>query len=257
MYHDVVDGEASGLPGAGPDHYKLTWNAFVEHLDRIEEAVGVPPAVGDDLLAGDPLRPAWSLTFDDGGASALAVSEELLRRGWRGYFFVTSGLIGERGFVDASGIRELDRLGHVVGSHSVTHPDRMAALPADELVREWSDSVAVLSDLVGKQIRAASVPGGYYRSNVAAAAELAGITTLFTSEPVRSARRSHGCLLVGRYSVRRSASAADAARAAAGERSLWLREYAAWNLRKPAKVLGGERYDRLRRRLLARRSRPR
>jgi peptidoglycan/xylan/chitin deacetylase (PgdA/CDA1 family) len=256
MYHDVVDGDpdASGRPGAGPDRYKLTWKRFIEHLDRIQDVVPVPPSVSHDENGPSP---SWSLTFDDGGISAVAVAEELLRRTWRGYFFVTSGLIGAPGFVDESAIRELDRMGHVVGSHSVTHPARMASLTATELLREWSESVAILSDLVGKEVRTASVPGGYYRSNVADAAARAGITTLFTSEPVRNAHRAHGCLVIGRYTLNHNVSAADAARAAAGDAAFWFREYLAWNVRKPAKLLGGDHYDRVRRRLLARPSRRR
>jgi peptidoglycan/xylan/chitin deacetylase (PgdA/CDA1 family) len=253
MYHDVVDGdsEASGRSGAGPDRYKVTRQRFVEHLDRIEQKVGVPPAVADDLLAGRGSSPLWALTFDDGGDTALRVGEELQRRAWRGHFFITSGVIGTPGFVDASAIRELDRMGHIVGSHSMTHPERMASLPESDLLREWSGSVAVLADLVGKDVHTASVPGGYYRKNVAVAAARAGITTLFTSEPVRSAHRVDGCLVVGRFSIRRDVSAEEAARAAAGEAASWLPAYVGWNARKLAKQLAGKRYESVRRKLLA------
>jgi peptidoglycan/xylan/chitin deacetylase (PgdA/CDA1 family) len=256
MSHDVVDRDVqkSGRSGAGPDRYKVTRERFVEHLDRIGQKVGVPPGVADDLLARRGSSPLWALTFDDGGDSALHVGEELLQRGWRGHFFITSGDIGSRGFVDASAIRELDRMGHIVGSHSMTHPERMASLPANDLLREWSESVAVLADLVGKDVRTASVPGGYYGKNVAVAAARAGVTTLFTSEPVRSAHRVDGCLVLGRYSILRDASAEDAARAAAGEATSWLPAYVAWNARKVAKQLAGKRYESVRRKLLARSS---
>jgi len=103
-------------------------------------------------------------------------------------------------------------------------------------------------------VRTASVPGGYYRRNVAVAAARAGITTLFTSEPVRSAHRVDGCLVVGRYSIRRDTSAGEAAKAAAGEATCWLPAYAAWNARKLAKRLAGKRYESFRRTLLTRSS---
>jgi peptidoglycan/xylan/chitin deacetylase (PgdA/CDA1 family) len=256
IYHDVVDrdAEASGRSGVGPDLYKITWERFVEQLDRIEEKVGMLPAVADDLLAGRGAAPSWALTFDDGGASALPVGEELLRRSWRGHFFITSGSIGHPGFVDADAIRELDRMGHIVGSHSMTHPDRMASLPADKLLREWSQSVDILAQVLGKDVLTASVPGGYYRKSVAVAAAQAGVTTLFTSEPVRSAHLVDGCLVVGRYSIRRDTSADDAARAVAGETASWLPAYVGWNARKFAKQLAGKRYEPVRRKLLALRS---
>jgi peptidoglycan/xylan/chitin deacetylase (PgdA/CDA1 family) len=255
MYHDVVraDRGPSGFPGAGPARYALGWDEFVAHLDLIHETVGAPPVLVERLPAPDR-RSAWVLTFDDGGASATDVGEELARRGWQGYFLVTAGLVGTEGFLEAAAVRELDRLGHVVGSHSVTHPDRMGALAFEEILREWRESCDVLADLVGKPTRAASVPGGYYRRRVAVAAARAGIVTLFNSEPVRTVRSVDGCLVVGRYGVRDATAAREAAAAAAGEPSAWRRQYVGWNLRKPVKVLGGERYERARRALLASRS---
>jgi peptidoglycan/xylan/chitin deacetylase (PgdA/CDA1 family) len=162
--------------------------------------------------------------------------------------------VGTRGFVDESAIRELDRMGHVIGSHSVTHPERMASLPADDLLREWRESVDILAHVLGKAVLTASVPGGYYRPNVAVAAIQAGIKTLFTSEPVRRAHVVDGCLVVGRYSIRRGASAEEAARAAAGAAVSWVPAYAGWNARKLAKRLAGERYEGFRRTLLTRSS---
>jgi peptidoglycan/xylan/chitin deacetylase (PgdA/CDA1 family) len=259
MYHDVVSGDPdeSGFPGPGPGRYKLPWTTFVEHLDRIAEAAGGPPAVVDDLITGRLRSSSWLLTFDDAGTSAMAIAVELASRGWRGHFFASTNLIGRPGFLDREAIREVKDMGHVIGSHSVSHPMQMSSLPSAELLREWRESVAVLSDLLGTEVRSASVPGGSFARRVALAAEEAGIAALFTSEPVRTARRIGACLVIGRFTVRRSTSARDAARAAEGEAALWAAQYAAWNLRKPMKALGAERYDRIRRALLAgRRRRP-
>jgi peptidoglycan/xylan/chitin deacetylase (PgdA/CDA1 family) len=255
MYHDVLrpDRGPSGFVGEGPSRYALRWDEFVAHLDRMEQTIGAAPLLVD-RTPPDDRQLGWVLTFDDGGASAVDVGEELARRGWRGYFFVTAGLVGTPGFVDAEGVRELDGMGHVVGSHSVTHPDRMGALPSEEILLEWRESCDTLAGLVGGPIRAASVPGGFYRKRVAVAAAQAGIATLFTSEPVRTVRTVDGCLVVGRYVIRDDTTAREAAAAAAGVPSTWRRQYVAWSIRKPVKILGGERYDRARRALLARRT---
>jgi peptidoglycan/xylan/chitin deacetylase (PgdA/CDA1 family) len=253
MYHDIVEGDPdeSGFAGAGPARYKLSAARFREHLDAMAEALSEEPRVVEDLVAGDAGRAAWVLTFDDGGASALAAGEELARRQWRGHFFITTNLTGERGFLDASEIIELRRMGHVVGSHSASHPSRMSSLPERELLEEWRASVESLADLLGSEIRSASVPGGYYSKRVARAAAEAGIAALFTSEPVRTTRHVGGCLVLGRLSVRRSTSADDASRIAAGDSLLWLREWAGWNLRRSAKALLGNRYERLREGMLS------
>jgi peptidoglycan/xylan/chitin deacetylase (PgdA/CDA1 family) len=251
-YHDVArtDRGPSGITGVGRGHYELTWERFSEHLDAIAQIVRTPPAILHERTEDGGGDRAWCLTFDDGGASALEVGEELGRRGWRAYFFVTTGLIGRSGFLGEEAIRELDRMGHVVGSHSVTHPDRMSSLPTERLLAEWQESVAALSELLGREIRTGSVPGGGYSRRVALLAAGAGITTLFTSEPTTAPRRVDHCLVVGRYPVRQGTSARDAARAAAGHPAPWLVHYLGWNLRKAAKAHGGRYYDRARRRLL-------
>ena len=255
MYHDVVadHGKMTRVARLGPNRYNVTWTTFLEHLDLISEIAGRPSIVAD--VPSERRVPAmWSLTFDDGGASALEVGAELLRRRWHGYFFITTGRIGSTGFVDADAIRALDGMGHAIGSHSVTHPARMAALAPEALLYEWQASVDTLSDVLSKEIRTASIPGGHYGTNVAVTAARAGIETLFTSDPVRTARRVGGCVLIGRYSIRQSATARDAARAAAGNPAVWARQYVGWNLRKSVKALAGDRYYRVRRSVLNARS---
>ena len=252
MYHDVVTGDpdVSGFAGRGPGRYKLSWSAFVQHLDRIADAVETPPGVVGDLVNRDEFSPWWALTFDDGGASALQIGEELSRRSWRGHFFVTTGLVGTTGFMDEDAIRGLHRMGHVIGSHSVSHPERMSALPDHELVREWRVSLDTLADVLGEEVCTASVPGGYYTRRVAIAADKAGIAALFTSEPVRTVDRVAACLVIGRHSVRNDMTARDAARVATGEGMPWVLQYSGWNFRKVIKALGGEQYVRARRALL-------
>jgi peptidoglycan/xylan/chitin deacetylase (PgdA/CDA1 family) len=255
MYHDVLraDRGRSGFGGAGPGRYAVAWERFVAHLDAIERAVGTAPALLDPASSRDRVT-GWLLTFDDGGVSFLDTGEELARRGWRGHFFVTASLVGTAGFLDADGVRELDRMGHVVGSHSVTHPDRMGALSFPEILREWRKSCELLAEILGEPPRVASVPGGYYRKRVGVAAAQVGITALFNSEPVRDVRSVDGCFVIGRFGIRSDTPAAEAAAAAAGDRATWRRQYVAWNVRKPAKAVGGAAYDRVRRVLLARRS---
>ena len=256
MYHEVVssDSGASGFAGAGAALYTVTTADFFAHLDALDQALGTPPATVDQLLAGRAESLSWLLTFDDGGASALVAADELSRKGWRGNFFVTTGRIGEPGFLDESGIIDLRRMGHVIGSHSLSHPSRMAALSDGELLEEWRASAEQLSELLGERITSASVPGGYYSKRVATAAAKAGLEALFTSEPVRTTRHASGCLVIGRLSIKTTTSAREAARIAGGDSRPWLRGYAEWNLRKAAKRVSGRGYEKLREGLLSRRS---
>ena len=211
----------------------------------------MPPVLADDLLVGRPKSPSWALTFDDGGCSALEAGAELARRGWRGHFFIATGLIGAPSFLDSAAIKELREMGHVIGSHSSSHPASMPALTDAEILTEWRTSITVLSDLLGEEVHTASVPGGFYTRRVAMAASKAAVRALFTSEPVRRPSWVDDCLVIGRLSIRGRTSPDDAARAVVGDGGPWLRQYAAWNLRKPIKTVFSEGYERARRGILA------
>ena len=88
---------------------------------------------------------------DDGGASVLhAIAERLERRGWRGHCFVSTDLHRP---ARLSGPRSRSgrspRRGHVIGSHSASHPARFNALPFADMVSEWSRSRQILEDILG------------------------------------------------------------------------------------------------------------
>jgi peptidoglycan/xylan/chitin deacetylase (PgdA/CDA1 family) len=256
LYHDVVEpgrDDGSGFAGAGAARYKLTRAEFVRHLDALGRATGLPPALGEGLPARAGAG-GWSLTFDDGGVSALDPTAGLLEeRGWRGYFFVTTDRIGTPGFLSAGAVRSLHGGGHVVGSHSCSHPPRMSACAPARIREEWRRSREVLEDLLGAAVRDASVPGGFYSRAVAEGAAAAGYTTLFTSEPTTRSRWVGGCRVLGRYTVYRGMSAAAAARLVSRALPRW-QQALLWNVKKVAKKVGGQAYVGAREWVLARSS---
>jgi peptidoglycan/xylan/chitin deacetylase (PgdA/CDA1 family) len=254
MYHDVVapSGPPSGFEGNGPDVYAVTPERFRDHLDRIARTTSRPPAGAEELAAGNVPQGSWVLTFDDGGSSAVEIGEELARRSWRGHFFITTDLVGRPRFLGWDEVRELARMGHAIGSHSCSHPARMADCTWERLLDEWGRSAAVLSEELGGPVSTASVPGGLYSHEVGRAAASAGFASLFTSLPTRRVGSVDGCLLIGRYAVRRDTTAEQAARAAAGRPLVWARQRAAWRLRGAAKRVAGQRYEQVRRALLSR-----
>jgi peptidoglycan/xylan/chitin deacetylase (PgdA/CDA1 family) len=252
MYHDVVgpDGARGGFEGAGAAVYAVALEEFERQMDGIAQTLAAPPLRADAPL---PPRGGWALTFDDGGSSAAIAGAALARRGWAAHFFVVTEMVGQPGFLDWEGVRRLAAAGHVVGSHSHTHPERIGSLPPQRLREEWSRSVAALSEAIGVPVTTASVPGGYYSAAVGRAAAGAGIETLFTSRPQRAVERIDGCALVGRFAVRGSTPTQAVVSAAAGGGRPWLRQRAGWAVRGAAKRIGGRHYVRLRRILLSRR----
>lgn len=252
-YHDVVE-ELRREPSAErrcPANYALDRLSFRDHLEAILRRV--PRASIRTIERQESWGELWPvfLTFDDGAIGAYdCVAPELELHGLRGHFFITTDWLGKPGFVSTSQIVDLRRRGHVIGSHTCSHPERMSHLGNLELAREWSRSSAILSDLLGEPITVASVPDGYYSQRVGQSAAEAGIRVLFNSEPTAAVSSQAGMLVLGRYAIFAATPPAVAAGLAAGSKSLRSRQWALWQVKKGAKAVGGEAYLSLRRRVL-------
>lgn len=249
LYHDVVKGDdpdASGRPGSGAAAYKLDADEFDRHIKAVaaQHRRPAPSSVYEFLEPRNNHHVPFFLTFDNGGVSAaVEIADALEKIHWRGHFFVTGRHIGETSYVSSDQIRALASRGHIIGSHSWSHPDRMAKCNWQELMHEWRQSLARLSDILGVRIATASVPGGYFCLKVAEAAAACGIRALFTSEPVKRAYWVDSCLVLGRYTLHRGMTADQAACLASPN---WnpeqLKQYCYWNLKKLCKRLGGRCY---------------
>ena len=249
LYHDVVEPgrcSESGFDAGDADIYKLTRQAFAAHLARLA-TIGSAPE-----LATSTARSGWMITFDDGGASALvAIAPALEARAWRGHFFMTTGWLGEPGFLSADALRELVARGHLVGSHSHTHPLAMSSLSRTELQREWRDSSEILAGVLGEPPAIASIPGGAYSRTVAETAGEAGVRALFTSEPTAGVWQVGPVTCYGRYTVQHRTPPDTALAFATGRGAASLRQRLAWDGKKIVKAACGPAYRELRRRLLA------
>jgi peptidoglycan/xylan/chitin deacetylase (PgdA/CDA1 family) len=239
MYHDIFDGgaaDSSGFPGGAAASYKLETDVFADHLDAIR--------------AVQPQLPLY-LTFDDGGSSAVGIAGLLEERGFRGHFFVTTDFLDTATFLSRADVRELARRGHVIGSHSCSHPTRMARCSRSQMLDEWRRSKATLEDVLGAPVDSASVPGGHYSRTVAETAAEAGLRTLFTSEPTTRSHQVDGCLVHGRFAIQRMHSPAYAAALASGALAPRTRQFVFWHVKKLGKIVAGDLYLKVRSRLLA------
>ena len=253
LFHDVCERHAdeSGFASEAANRYKLICADFDAQLAGVGEVRSDAPLLATAITRlDDEAAPAgrvpFLITVDDGGVSySTSIAERLERRGWRGHCFVSTDYIGRRGFLDREQIRELAARGHVIGSHSASHPTRFNALPFDQMVAEWSRSRLVLEDLLGCRVDVASVPGGFYSPTVARAAHDAGIRVLFTSEPVTRVASQDGCVIVGRFTLRRGDPRDRAQRLVSAPG--WTRslEWATWNAKGLVKPLLGPSYIRV------------
>jgi peptidoglycan/xylan/chitin deacetylase (PgdA/CDA1 family) len=249
LFHDVyrrVPGE-SGFRSPGADRYKLTDGELLSQLRGVAAARADRPMLATEL-PGLQRRDTFPflITVDDGGASYYRIlAEHLEERGWRGHAFVSTDFIGQPGFLTVGEIRELDARGHVIGSHSASHPSRFSWCRRQDMLDEWTKSRQLLEDVLGHAAPVASLPGGYFSSTVAETAAEAGIKVLFTSEPVTRTQRHDACTIVGRFAVRAGADA-DFSRKLV-EPAVWTRseEWASWQVKGLLKPVLGSFYSRL------------
>lgn len=252
MYHDVVPAGAYALSGfstIGADYYKLTEEQFAEHLSAIAAAVHDKP-----VLVGDSnWQTSFLFTMDDGGASSMHVADQLERRGWRGHFFIATDYIGTRGFLTRTELRDLAQRGHRIGSHTCSHPIPMWDCTPEQMLTEWRDSRLKLESIIGAEVTCGSVPGGTYVPAIAAAAAQAGYRNLFSSEPTSAVQEVAACLVLGRYGILRTTTAAEAAKLASGDFVACSRQQALWNTKKVLKKMAARPYAAARKYVMQRR----
>lgn len=252
-YHDIVQHDRwdeSGFSGPGAATYKLDVSSFAEHADAVRRT-GVDVATDATQIAPDSKLRLVLWTFDDGGEGYFANAAGVLEQhGWRGHVLMATAQIDRPGFLTKAQLRDLHERGHVIGTHSRNHLPRLSGLPDHTIVEEWRASVADLQDVLGSRVTVGSVPAGEYSRRVAELAAAQGITRLFTSEPETDISTVNGCLVIGRFTLRRGDPASYAAglvgHSSTARRLQWLK----WNAKKVAKSLGGAQYYRIRERLL-------
>ncbi|MGZ3787727.1 MAG: polysaccharide deacetylase family protein [Bacteriovorax sp.] len=239
LYHDVDDDVgASGFEGKDADLYKLDVKSFEGHLKAVLECA---PIVSCPIDLSSP-RPDKTIifTFDDGGSSAYTnIAPMLEKLGLRGIFFIVTERIGTPGFLTAEQISHLHQKGHVIGSHSHTHPMRFASLGSEHILQEWSKSRKILEKIIGAPVLTASVPGGFYSVKVARLAQQAGYQILYNSEPCAKAHYVEKILVIGRFGVQNQTSDKEVVDLAFDRGLQRLKQAAFWNFKKILKSIGG------------------
>lgn len=247
LFHDIyrqVPAE-SGFSGSAADRYKLSLTNVVCHFEAMAKVRKDPPELVS-LLPEKRTKKAipYTISVDDGGVSYYTLLADMLeKRGWRGHCLITTSKIGQRGFLSREQIRELHDRGHVIGTHTHTHPQWFNVCPRAIQVQEWQYSKSLLEDITGEEVDIGSVPGGYFSPGVAEASCEAGLNTLFTSEPHLSVRSVNGCRILGRYALRHNSRLTHTAALVRGDKSVLLREWALWNGKKVLKKSLGPQYE--------------
>lgn len=199
MYHCVYKESTaeSGFQNDSALTYKVREDKFEEHVKSISEY----------LEKNNLSKETVEFTFDDGGVSFYTIIAPILEKyGFKGVFFIATKYIDTPLFLTRAQVKELDEHGHIIASHSDSHPPRIDQLEYEDVKNEWEDSCNKLSGIIDHRVSIASVPNGNCSKKVSRAASDAGVTILYTSEPTTRTKEKYGVKHIGRYVVHSNTS---------------------------------------------------
>jgi len=116
-----------------------------------------------------------ALTFDAAwGADKTSKIVEILKQNEVGGTFFLVGFWSEK---YADKIREIDKAGITIGTHSNTHP-KMSTLSASEIISELQISSKYIEDITGKKVKYFRPPYGDYNDTLIQSADSLGLQTI-------------------------------------------------------------------------------
>ena len=197
LYHEVVDSVTdSGFQRKSALPYKHGITEFMSNIDIIVKNSALITTV--DRLDTIKTSQITLLTFDDGGKSNMFSASYLDNSNIKGHFFITTNLIEDPYFLKKEELIKLDLKGHIIGSHSHTHPNVFKSLSYDEMVTEWSKSKDILENILKHPIDCCSIPGGDANTDAYKSAIACGFKYIFDSEPTVKVRNMDGAYIFGR-----------------------------------------------------------
>lgn len=248
MYHELeLDGRALCQSDPGYVRYILPHAMFVKQVAWLKQQGIDGKSVTQTLdFAGIP---SVAITFDDGSETDLICAAPVLREACFGAtFYITTGFLGKRGYLSASQLRELDRLGFEIGCHSMTHP-YLSDIDQHELEIEILGAKQTLEQLLGHEIDHFSCPGGRYDQRTLEMAKRAGFRSVATS------RYSANSSSTDRYQLGRVALLRDTNLEEFGDlcrgNGLWKKRASEVARSTVRHVFGNAIYDRFRAHMLA------
>lgn len=256
MYHDIVD-ERATTEGVGDPVYNVSLDQFSAQMQLLREGrysvISLSQFV-DRQLRGTPLQPRTViLTFDDGYRAwfdrALPVlqAQDLVAD-----FFLTVEFIGEDGYLTWDQARALLAAGMGIGSH-LSHHIYLDDVDSATARSELAGSKELLERQLGASVKFLAPPGGRITKEVETMAAELGYRGICNSR-IGLNRSDQDPYRLSRVPIVRKTSLDTFRSIVDQDRSTFLRQQA-WPaaLGVAKRVLGNERYDRVRDRLLTRR----
>ncbi|MBC2165273.1 polysaccharide deacetylase family protein [Listeria booriae] len=185
MYHSINENVKNNLI-TPPQEFdaQMKWLAdngyhplFLSELDTL-------------LLTGKnmPEKPIV-ITFDDGYQDNYTNAYPILKKyGLKANIFVITDKIAKNNHFDEAALKEMSNNGIEMQSHTVHHQE-LNTLTYSQQLAELKDSKATLEQLTGKKVNTICYPVGRYNEDTKRAAEAAGYTMGFTTQPGKANKK--------------------------------------------------------------------
>ena len=200
LYHEVTNNpEDSGFQRKNALPYKHSVDEFRSHLSELNKFNKYVTTI-NNIHRG---RKNILLTFDDGGISNLRIADMLEEYNFKGHFFISTDFIGKPYFLNEDHLKDLFRRGHIIGSHSQSHPNVFKSLTALKMKEEWNNSRNILSSILKTDIDCCSIPGGDSSQLCYKTASSSGYKFIFNSEPKVTIEENRELIVLGRISFKK------------------------------------------------------
>jgi peptidoglycan/xylan/chitin deacetylase (PgdA/CDA1 family) len=249
MYHELeLPGRSICQDEPGYARYVLPESEFRAQVEYLKQNAWQGLSVGQALAF--PGERSVAITFDDGCETDLLTAAPILRRAdFQATFFITSGKLGQPGYLSPAQLKDLSTQGFEIGCHSMTHA-YLTDLDEKGLQREIADAKRQVEQVIGRQVNHFSCPGGRYDQRVAAVARNAGYLSVSTSR-IQANSETTDVFALGRIAMLRELPLRAFGAICAGTSLSRMR--ARSTLRAAAKrILGNSVYDRVRATILDR-----
>ena len=194
LYHEVInDYTESGFQNNDNLAYMHKTEVFEKQIEIFKNHVHQTNSSKiDDYL----------FTFDDGGISNLRAASILEKNNLIGQFFITTKQIGNKGFLSPKDIIQLHKNGHIIGSHSHTHPMIFRTLSYAKMLEEWKVSKQILEEIIEQKVFFFFFTGGDANKKTFEYAAEAGFHYIYVSEHIIATRTFNTSEIIGRLSIK-------------------------------------------------------
>ena len=182
LFHDLDIGVGTGMQSPG-SRWLLSKDVVVQGLNHATQS----KVNFESLDNSNNNKSVVRITIDDGGSSCMHLGELFAEKNIKAHFFIVSSFLNTKGFINHSELKTLNNMGHVIGSHSHTHPGPFCELSYQQILDEVKISKSIIEDCIGKEVNSFSVPGGEIRLETLQqlSDKRLGLKEIYTSLPIQ------------------------------------------------------------------------